>query len=179
MHPTGENGEAMLHRLIELFVCKTRGELTRVQLVCLLYLADLYATKWTGQQLTHLSWYLYHLGPWEEGINDALDAMEGTTILRHERATPTGERLILLQPGPKARPLEDVERELPRSLRLTLENLCCRWAGAEHLQELLDHVRATAPIRAVRSRHERVPLNLLLERQPLEEPPPLRAEEAT
>ncbi len=175
MHPGAENDTAMLRRLIEFFVYKTRGEITRIQLVKLIYLADLYAAKWTGQQLTHLSWYLYHFGPWEEGINDALRAMEGTTLLREERTSAQGEPLILFRPGPEARPIEEVERELPRSLRLTLENIRRRWAGAgaEHMQELLDYVYATAPMQAVLTHHERterVPLNLLLERQHREDP---------
>lgn len=42
----------MLEQLILYFVCKTKGHITKTQLVKFLYLADLYSVKWTGQQLT-------------------------------------------------------------------------------------------------------------------------------
>jgi len=45
----------MLEQLIKYFVYKTKGYITKTQLVKFIYLADLYAVKWTGKQLTDLN----------------------------------------------------------------------------------------------------------------------------
>lgn len=56
----------MLEQLILYFVCKTKGRITKTQLVKFLYLADLYSVKWTEHQLTELDWYYYNHGPWDQ-----------------------------------------------------------------------------------------------------------------
>ncbi len=156
------SGKQMLYKLIEFFVGQTRGEITLIQLTKFLYLADLYSVKWTGKQLTDLDWYYYHHGPWHDDITDALRQMEGFVVCVEEKG-----KTKLIRCGPTLEPPEKLG--LPKSLLLMLENIRRRWAGADSqlINELLKYVYATAPMQAVKGheRTERVPLNLLLERE--------------
>ena len=165
-NPTKPTPEDMLRKLILFFVVKTKGHLTKIQLVKFLYLADLYAVKWTGKQITHLNWIYYKHGPWESSIENALKEMEGHWIhIRDDRNTQ------LLEPTPQA---EAEELELPYSLCLMLENIRRAWAGSgrEHFDDLLDYVYNTEPMRQVRAQHqpsEKIPLDLSLEAKKLQE----------
>jgi hypothetical protein len=74
----------LVDQLIKYFVYETKGFITKTQLVKFIYLADLYAVKWTGKQLTDLDWCYYHYGPWNEEIDTALARMEGVDIFQKQ-----------------------------------------------------------------------------------------------
>ena len=150
----------MLKKLIAFFVGKTRGHITKIQLVKFLYLADLYAVKWTSQQLTDLDWRYYLHGPWSEEIDRALSLMAGHEVIVERRG-----KAILIRPGPA---LEEVE--LPISVALMLENIRREWAG-ERIDELLSYVYSTAPMVEAQEKYrqeELAPLNLMREQERLE-----------
>ena len=128
----------MLERLILYFVCKTKGHITKTQLVKFLYLADLYAVKWTDQQLTELNWCYYSYGPWEQGIDEALDSMSESLELKG-----CGDATMV---NLRDQSLLNSEFDFPLGLALILDNIRKEWAGSNKLKPLLDHVYATAPM---------------------------------
>ncbi len=155
----------MLDILIKYFVYATKGYITKIQIIKFLYLADLYAVKWTGKQLTELNWYYYHFGPWHEDIDAALDKMNGKEINIEIEGSTT-----LIKLGVKAGNIDDLQ--LPVSLKLVLDNIRREWAGAgqDKMKQLLDYVYTTAPMLAVKDKHkpeEKVILNLAVEREKL------------
>lgn len=150
----------MLEQLILYFVCKTKGHITKTQLVKFLYLADLYSVKWTENQLTELDWCYYTHGPWEQGIDEALRSMEESICLRQEG----NASMIEL----RDQSLLDTEFNFPLGLGLMLENIRKEWAGSGKLPELLDYVYATAPMVEAKRKFEssdKVHLDLSLERE--------------
>jgi len=155
----------MLETLIEYFVYATKGYITKTQLIKFLYLADLYAVKWTEKQLTELDWRYYYYGPWNEDINAALNQMNGKEILQESQ----GET-IFVRPVEGAGNVDDLK--LPLGLKLMLDNIRREWAGAgeDKLHQLLEYVYSTAPMLEVKSSHkpeEKVRLNLYKEREKL------------
>ena len=153
---------SMLEKLILYFVYQTKGHITKTQLVKFLYLADLYSVKWTGKQLTDLDWYFYYHGPWHDDIDAALIRLSRQVIQREEGKS------ILIQMGTE--PLDPHSLGISQGLYLMLDNIRREWAGSstEKIEELLKYVYATAPMLAVKDKHERserVPLNLALERE--------------
>ena len=135
----------MLDLLIKFFVHKTKGHITKLQLVKFLYMADLYSVKWTGKQLTDLDWYYYLRGPWHEDIDAALERMNGKDIFlqKHESYTLVGI-------GSEVINVEELE--LPQSLQLMLDNIRREWAGSgqEKMNQLLSYVYSTAPMLEVK-----------------------------
>lgn len=155
----------MLENLIEYFVYATKGYITKTQLIKFLYLADLYAVKWTDKQLTDLDWRYYYFGPWNEGIEAALNQMNGKQIFQESQ----GET-IFVRLGEGAGNVDDLE--LPLSLKLMLDNIRREWAGAgeDKMKQLLAYVYNTAPMLEVKDSHqpeEQVRLNLYKEREKL------------
>jgi uncharacterized phage-associated protein len=153
---------SMLETLILYFVYQTNGFLTKTQLVKFLYLADLYSVKWTGKQLTDLDWYYYNFGPWHEDIDAALGRLNEKVIQKEEGKS------TLIQTGKE--PLDPHSLGLSPGLYLILDNIRREWAGSstEKIDELLKYVYATAPMSAVKDKHEKsekVSLNLALERE--------------
>ncbi|MCC3503389.1 MAG: hypothetical protein JGK23_11045 [Microcoleus sp. PH2017_19_SFW_U_A] len=143
----------MLETLINYFVCATKGHITKNQLIKFLYLADLYAVKWTNKQLTQLNWRYY------------LNQMNGKTIVQEF----VGET-IFIRLGAEAGNIDDLE--LPVGLKLMLENIRKEWAGSgqDKIQKLLKYVYSTAPMIEVKDSHQQdqvVRLNLETERQKL------------
>jgi hypothetical protein len=144
-------------------VCKTKGRITKTQLVKFLYLADLYSVKWTGKQLTDLDWCYYNHGPWNKEIDAALDSMD---VLSFQ---PDGNAVLI---SVKDESLFSADFDLSEGLQLMLENIRKEWAGSgtEKFQELMSYVYSTAPMVEAKSKHtpeEQVPLNLQLERKKL------------
>lgn len=155
----------MLDKLIKYFTYATKGHITKIQLIRFLYLADLYAVKWTGKQLTRLNWYYYHLGPWNEDINTALDKMNGNEI-----SIETEFNVTYIKLGVTAGNIYDLQ--LPVSLKLMLDNIRREWAGSgqDKMTQLSDYVYSTVPMVEVKEKHkpeEKVKLNLQLERKKL------------
>lgn len=155
--------QSMLDKLILYFVYKTKGHITKTQLVKFLYLSDLNAVKWTGKPLTELEWYLYKHGPWHEDINAALDRhrLKGTIDLVQEG------KALMVRVG--IEPLNIEELNLSQGLSLMLDNIRKEWIGAS-LEELLEYVYNTEPMLAVKNLHshdDRARLNLQLEHQRL------------
>ena len=157
----------MTAKLIMFFVLRTKGHVTKTQLVKFLYLADLYAIKWLGQQITGLKWVYYHHGPWEDDIQADLERMDGREINQCSQTDGT----VLIQLGSNAPPEDDLE--LPESMKLMLDNIRREWAGSgsENFESLLKYVYDTAPMKDVLSRgcssEEQQPLNLSREREKL------------
>ena len=155
----------MLETLINYFVYATKGHITKTQLIKFLYLADLYAVKWTSKQLTELNWRYYHYSPWNEDIIVALNQMNGKTIVQEF----LGET-IFIRLGAEAGNIDDLE--LPVGLKLMLDNIRREWAGSgqDKIQKLLKYVYSTAPMTEVKDSHQLeqvVRLNLETERQKL------------
>ncbi len=155
----------MLDRLIKYFVYATKGHITRIQIIKFLYLADLYAVKWTGKQLTELNWYYDRFGPGHEDIDVALGKMNGKEISIEAEGSIT-----LVKLGAEAGNIEDLQ--LPVSLKLMLDNIRREWAGSgqDKMKQLLDYIYTTAPMLAVKDQHqpaEKVRLNLQAEREKL------------
>lgn len=155
----------MLNQLIKYFAYATKGHISKIQLIRFLYLADLYAVKWTSKQLTQLNWYYYHLGPWDEDINSALDKMNGKEINLETEYNTTFIKL-----GSKAGNIDDLQ--LPVSLKLIIDNIRREWSGSgqDKIKQLSDYVYSTAPMVEVKEKHtpeEKVKLNLQLEREKL------------
>lgn len=155
----------MLETLIKYFVYATKGYITKTQLIKFLYLADLYAVKWTEKQLTDLDWRYYRYGPWNEDIDAALNQMNGKEILQESQ----GET-IFVRPGEGAGSVDNLE--LPLGLKLMLDNIRREWAGSgeDKLKQLLEYVYSTAPMIEVKYSHEpeeKVRLNLYKEREKL------------
>lgn len=153
---------SMLETLILYFVYQTNGFITKIQLVKFLYLADLYSVKWTGKQLTDLDWYYYNYGPWHEDIDTALVHLNGQVVQKEEG------KAILLQMGRE--PIDPHSLGISQGLYLMLDNIRREWAGSstEKIDELLKYIYSTAPMLAVKDKHEKaekVPLNLALERE--------------
>jgi hypothetical protein len=152
----------MLEQLILYFVCKTKGHITKTQLVKFLYLADLYSVKWTGQQLTDLDWCYYSHGPWNQEIDTVLDQIDGLFTQQQENS-------LLIKAKDESFYAQDFT--FSKGLILMLENIRKEWAGSGgQLNDLLDYVYATEPMLAAKSKHtpeEKVLLNLHLEREKL------------
>jgi Protein of unknown function (DUF4065) len=155
----------MLDILIKYFVYATKGHITKIQLIRFLYLADIYAVKWTGKQLTELNWYYYYFGPWHEDIEVALDKMNGKEI-----SIETEGNTTLIKLGKESGNIDDLQLSL--SLKLILDNIRREWAGSgqDKIKQLLDYIYSTAPMLAVREKHqpeEKARLNLQVEREKL------------
>jgi len=160
--------EPMLLDLIRYFVQRTGGYLTKIQLVKFIYLADLYAVKWTGKQITKLEWIFYHHGPWSQDIQAAIDELEGAEIETTVHFSKKyGKDAFLLGVGPSAAPPE----HLDIGLELMLENIRREWAGFDEdkIDQLLKYVyEETQPMRVAREGHtpaDRARLNLMLEHE--------------
>jgi hypothetical protein len=154
----------LVDQLIKYFVYETKGHITKTQLVKFIYLADLYAVKWTGKQLTDLDWCYYHYDPWNEEIDTALPRMEGVDIFLEQMNEAT-----LIRPLS----LEKIGKDLDFSmgLRLILNNIKREWAGSKKIQPLLDYVYSTAPMTEVKKDNPdpetKVRLDLKKEREKL------------
>jgi hypothetical protein len=152
-----------LKQLIKYFVYKTKGHITKTQLINFLYLADLYTVKWTGKPLTQLNWCYYHRSPWHEDIDTALRQMDGKEITLNAEG-----HTLLIRLGREADITNDIT--LPLGLQLMLDNIRREWAGAAKLEQLLEYVNNTAPILEVREIHKpeaKVKLNLNTEQEKL------------
>ncbi|MCP2729443.1 type II toxin-antitoxin system antitoxin SocA domain-containing protein [Limnofasciculus baicalensis] len=155
----------MLENIIKYFVYATKGYITKTQLIKFLYLADLYSVKWTGEQLTDLDWCYYHYGPWNEGIDIALNKMNGKEIYQESQGDT-----IFIKLGVGSGNVDELE--LPLALKLILDNIRREWAGSgqDKLNQLLEYVYSTAPMVEVKDSYqpeEKVRLNLYKEREKL------------
>jgi len=155
---------SMLEKLIIYFVCKTKGYITKIQLVKFLYLADLAAVKWTEKQLTDLDWRYYKYGPWNEDIDRALVELRQGDILQ------LGEQgsAVLVQPAENCPDIKALQ--LSKGLELMLRNIQKEWAGlnTDKLNGLLEYVYQTEPMLEAKAKHtpeEKAPLNLYLEHE--------------
>lgn len=173
-----QDSASLTTKVILFFVLRTKGHITKTQLVKFLYLADLYAVKWLGKQITDLKWVYYYFGPWEDDIQADLERMDGREInlsnqfseREIDRSNQQAE-IVLIQLGPNA-PFED-ELKLPESMKLMLDNIRREWAGSgtENIDRLLKYVYDTAPMKDVLSQgcspEEKRSLDLLKEREKL------------
>lgn len=153
----------MLDKLIKYFVYATKGYITKTQLIKFLYLADLYSVKWTGKQLTDLDWCYYQFGPWNEGIDVALNEMNGKEIIQESQYNAT-----YIRPVNQAAQADDLE--IPLSIKFVLDNIRREWAGSDKLDQLLEYVYSTAPMLEAKKIHrpeDKVKLNLQAEREKL------------
>lgn len=161
------DSSSMTTKLILFFVLRTKGNIIKTQLIKFLYLADLYAIKWLGKQITDLEWVYYHHGPWESDIQAELERMNGGEIAQYKLASGA----VLIQLGPNAPSIVDLE--LPESMKFMLDNIRREWAGSgsENLNSLLQYVYNTAPMKDVLSRgclpEEQQPLDLFKEKEKL------------
>jgi hypothetical protein len=156
--------KTMLESLILYFVYKTKGFITKTQLVKFLYLADLYSVKWTGKQLTELNWYYYNYGPWDEEIDTALKKLEGKISQQQL------DNVTLIQVAGELPEIDGFD--FLEGLRLMLENIRKEWAGItnDKIKELLNHVYSTAPMVEAKAKYkpeDKARLNLQLEREKL------------
>ena len=158
-----QTNQVMLDKLIKYFVYATKGHISKIQLICFLYLADLYSVKWTGKQLTELDWYYYRNSLGNQDINTALDNMNGKEINLETEYNTTFVKL-----GSKAGNIDDLK--LPTSLKLILDNIRREWSASrrDKIKELLDYIYTTAPMMEIKDKYkpeEKVTLDLQLERE--------------
>jgi hypothetical protein len=161
----------MLEKLILYFVVKTKGNITKTQLIKFLYLADLYAVKWTGKPLTELDWCYYHYGPWHEEIEKTLNSLaESNRIELKPMLTKNDQDAILVTLNGN----EDLTGsfDFSLSLELMLDNIRKEWAGSgkDRFNNLLEYVYDTEPMKEARQKHqpeEKALLNLKLEHEKL------------
>jgi hypothetical protein len=154
----------MLEKLILYFVCKSKGFITKTQLIKFLYLADLYAVKWTEKPLTDLDWRYYLYGPWNEGTDQALKSLYDRNILGEYKRDQT----IFIEPRENCPSLESLD--FSQGLELMLRNIRKEWIGADKLEQLLKYVYQTEPMLEAKKHHlpeEKAHLNLQLEREKL------------
>ncbi|AFZ45140.1 hypothetical protein PCC7418_3016 [Halothece sp. PCC 7418] len=159
---------SMLEKLIIFFVCKTKGYITKTQLVKFLYLADLSAVKWTEKQLTDLKWRYYQYGPWNEEIDRALDQLSQDEVLK---IVQQGNG-VFIQPSVNCPEMKDLQ--FSKGLELMLRNIQKEWAGlsADKMSALLKYVYQTEPMISAQAKHspeEKAPLNLHLEHEKVRE----------
>ncbi|AFZ51981.1 hypothetical protein Dacsa_3493 [Dactylococcopsis salina PCC 8305] len=159
---------SMLEKLIVFFVRKTKGYITKTQLVKFLYLADLAAVKWTEKQLTDLDWLYYQYGPWNEEIDLALDGFYQNEVLTQSKLG----NAVVIQPTENCPEIKHLG--FSKRLELMLRNIQKEWAGlnSQKIAELLDFVYQTEPMIVAKSRHtpeEKVSLNLYLEHEKVRE----------
>lgn len=157
---------SMLEKLILFFVFKTKGYITKTQLVKFLYLADLYAVKWTEKQLTDLDWRYYRYGPWSEKIDPAVDFLCKKNIIRLVKK----DDATLIQPVNENLTIKRLD--FPKGLELMLRNIQKEWASltTEKINDLLDFVYQTQPMIEAKTNHtpeEKALLDLSLEHQKL------------
>lgn len=156
------NFPLMTAKLILFFVIRTKGHITKTQLVKFLYLADLYSMKWLGKQITDLNWYFYNHGPWEKDIQTILNKMNGKQI----KLIQGFGGAVLVKPGTQIPNESDLC--LPESMALMLENIRKEWAGSgsDNFKKLMDYVYETAPMKDLLERgftnQDKEPLNLKL-----------------
>ncbi|MCY7331870.1 MAG: SocA family protein [Pseudanabaena sp. CAN_BIN31] len=154
----------MLEKLILYFVCKSKGFITKTQLTKFLYLADLYAVKWTGNPLTDLDWRYYLYGPWNEETDQVLKELYDRGILGEYKK----DQSTFIKPMENCPNLEDLG--LSQGLELMLRNIRKEWIGAGKLDQLLEYVYQTEPMLEAQKNHQReekASLNLQLEREKL------------
>lgn len=156
----------MLEKLILYYVVKTKGKITKTQLIKFLYLADLYAVKWTGKQLTELDWRYYHHGPWHEEIENTLDFLAESNKI----ALTSEQNAILVKPNGDKDLTASFDFSL--SLELMLDNIRKEWAGSgkDKFNNLLEYVYDTEPMKEAKQKYEpkeKAPLNLQLEHDKL------------
>ena len=157
----------MTTKLILYFVINTKGYITKTQLVKFLYLADLYAVKWQGKQITDLNWVYYQFGPYEEEIDNELERLKSEGIIKEK----SDREANLIQLGENVPSIESLN--IPLSMKFMLDNIRREWAGKgkEKFQALLDYVYNTAPMKEVKENgcqpEEKRPLNLLREQEKL------------
>ncbi|MDB9311694.1 DUF4065 domain-containing protein [Spirulina sp. CS-785/01] len=155
---------SMLEKVMIYFVCKTKGYITKPQLVKFLYLADLAAVKWTEQQLTDLDWRYCQYGPWNEDIDRTLVELRYGDIFKLSEQG----NAILIQPGENCPEIKALR--LSKGLELMLRNIQKEWAGlnADKFSGLLEYVYQTEPMVEAKAKHtpeEKAPLNLYLEHE--------------
>lgn len=156
----------MLEKLILYFVVKTKGHITKTQLIKFLYLADLYAVKWTEKQLTDLDWRYYYYGPWHQDIENTLKDLEQSNKI----ITKSEGEAILIKPNNMDKAIDYFNFSL--SLELMLDNIRREWAGSsqDKLNDLLYYVYSTEPMKYAQENHkpeEKASLNLELEHKKL------------
>jgi Protein of unknown function (DUF4065) len=158
---------SMTAKLILFFVVKTKGNITKTQLVKFLYLADLYSVKWLGQQITDLKWIRYRFGPYEEEIDRTLELMKGRQI---EIEGANDKNYIIIRMGSEIPSIESLE--LPVMMQMLLDNIRYQWMG-KPTKELLDFVYATSPmVEAIKQNihpEQKQPLDLFREQQKLQQ----------
>jgi len=113
-------------QLLNYFLSSSGGHLTREQLINFLYLADLYAVKWTAKQLTHLDWYCY----WSK---------DGYYQLYSEELSATVDFLL------KENVKQDYS-QIPISIRFVLDSILQEWSSKKKFNQLMIYINSTAPL---------------------------------
>jgi len=152
---------SMLEKLILFFVGKSKGHITKTQLVKFLYLTDLYAVKWTEKQLTDLDWRYYRFGPWSEDIDSCLTNLYTKRVLGEVQ----NNQAVLIEPRENCPDVDDLG--FSKGLELMLRNIRKAWIGAK-LDDLLAYVYQTEPMLEAKENHkpeEKAHLNLFLEHE--------------
>lgn len=144
----------MTEKLILFFAAETKGWMTDLSLFKFLYLADLYAVKWRGEQLTTLTWIRYDHGPWEESVYSAISALEEYDLVARKPTDYRHWRVIPTDAGYKAKKNLDLEL----GIQLVLENIHRAWSGIrrDEVDRLLKYVYSTAPMVEITQREKAV-----------------------
>jgi len=165
------NSYSMLEKLVLYFIFKTKGYITKTQLVKFIYLTDLYSHKWDCIQLTDVNWQFYKYGPWTEEIDNALKKLSKEKyFLLSGSLLETEEDIHFVKLSKQDFNFGDLN--FPIKLRLNLENIHREWAGLkkEKIKELLNYVYVTAPMIEIKTKHtweDKASLDLSLERSQL------------
>lgn len=131
-----------IEKVIIYIISKLPNDVTRTQLVKLLYLIDLFSFKQTKSSITNLTYISYHYGPYSPQIKKALDTLNDFEIQEDLNTSVDGNTFYLYSLGTHPR-LKDSPDKLLKSGEKEIINEILENYGHKSLKCLLEIVYET------------------------------------